>query len=381
MPGHQGDRLPSWFRRGVLFVLLAVAGFQVAGWVFRELRGYLGLVALAWLISISFEPAVAVMHRRGMRRGLATATVMLSVLLFASVFAALFGAILIDQLRALVAALPGLVDDVIAWTNRTFETDLRAQDINDSLGFTPENTRDLAQNLASGLAGLISSFFSLVLQALALSLLVFYMSAQGPQMRRTIASWFLPRHQAMVVTAWDVITEKAGRYVMSKMILAVLSTLFTGVFLWLVDVPYWLPLALWTGLVSQFVPTVGTYIAIAVPALVALADQPNHGLWVVFFGVAYQQVENYVFAPRITSRTMSVHPAVGFSAAVAGVALFGPVGALFSVPVVAAIQALTETYGNRFELIESLREADDPSTGSRDLDPPADQNGPGAPMR
>ena len=35
--------------------------------------------------------------------------------------------------------------------------------------------------------------------------------------------------------------------------------------------PYWLPLALWTGLVSQFIPTMGTYLAIGLPALVAAA--------------------------------------------------------------------------------------------------------------
>ena len=204
-----------------------------------------------------------------------------------------------------------------------------------------------------------------VLRALALTLLVFYMSAEGPQLRRTVASWFPPRHQAVIVTAWEISTETAGRYVVSKTVLAVLSTAFTGAFLWLLDVPFWLPLALWTGLVSQFVPTVGTYIAIAVPALVALAADPADGLWVVLFGTVYQQVENYGFSPRITSRTMSVHPAVGFSAAIAGAALFGPLGALFSVPVVATLVALAQTYGQRYELVDALREdADSPGPPS-----------------
>lgn len=68
-------------------------------------------------------------------------------------------------------------------------------------------------------------------------------------------------------------------------------------------------------------------------------------------GTLYQQVENYLFSPRITSRAMSVHPAVGFGAVVVGATLFGPFGALVSVPVVAAAQALVETYGHRYELV------------------------------
>ena len=145
----------------------------------------------------------------------------------------------------------------------------------------------------------------------------------------------------------------------SRLLLALLSSLLTGAFLWFLGVPYWLPLAIWTGLVSQFIPTVGTYLAIAVPALIALAQQPLDALWVVAFGVVYQQVENYFFAPRITSRTVEIHPAVAFGAVVAGAALFGPLGALVSVPVVAAIEALAQTYGHRYEFVAQ----DDDATG------------------
>ncbi|MGY1631314.1 hypothetical protein ACI784_06355 [Geodermatophilus sp. SYSU D01186] len=49
-------REPAWLRRGVLVVLVAVAGYQVVLWAFSNLRGFLGLLFLAWLFSISVEP-------------------------------------------------------------------------------------------------------------------------------------------------------------------------------------------------------------------------------------------------------------------------------------------------------------------------------------
>jgi predicted PurR-regulated permease PerM len=70
---------------------------------------------------------------------------------------------------------------------------------------------------------------------------------------------------------------------------------------------------------------------------------------VVLFGTLYQQVENYFFAPHITARTLSIHPAVAFGSVIAGAALFGPLGALVAIPVVAAVQAVIETYGHRYE--------------------------------
>src|SRR5690606_36333643 len=91
----------------------------------------------------------------------------------------------------------------------------------------------------------------------------------------------------------------------------------------------------------------------AVPVLVALSSDPIDGIWVLAFVFAYQQVENYFFAPRITARTMALHPAVAFATVIAGAALFGAVGALLALPAAAVLQALVSTYVSRHEVIES----------------------------
>ena len=142
----------------------------------------------------------------------------------------------------------------------------------------------------------------------------------------------------------------------------------------IIGVPYWLPLALWTGIVSQFVPTLGTYLAIALPAIIAAANQPIDGLWVVLFGTGYQQVENYLLHPRITSKTVSIHPAVAFGSVIVGASLFGAMGALVSVPVVAVLQALVETYGHRYDLVVEPGDIDQPgdTDQSGDTDQPDD---------
>jgi predicted PurR-regulated permease PerM len=134
-------------------------------------------------------------------------------------------------------------------------------------------------------------------------------------------------------------------------VLAALCTVATAIFLLILGVPYWLPLAIWTGLVAQFIPTLGTYLAILLPALIALAEQPRDAIWVVIFGTIYQQIENYFLAPHVTSRTVFIHPAVAFGAVIAGASLFGPLGGLVAIPVVAAIEAVVQTYWHRYELV------------------------------
>ncbi|MDV7087723.1 AI-2E family transporter [Rhodococcus sp. IEGM 248] len=340
---------PRWLLPSILYVLLAVAAYQLSGWLFVNLRSFLGLLFLAWLFSITIEPVVDWLERRGLRRGAATGLVLFALFVFAIGFLALFGTLLAQQLAQLLKALPDALSSVTDWSNRVFDTDFATGE--DLIRLTPETIRDLAERFTPGVLGVLSSLLGVVFQMLTLLLFVFYMSAQGPALRRTISSWFPARQQRVISVVWEISVEKAGGYVVSRLILAAVSSVATGIFLVAIGVPYWLPLALWTGIVSQFVPTLGTYLAIALPAIIAAASQPMDGVWVIVFGTVYQQIENYVLHPRITSATVSIHPAVAFGSVIVGASLFGPVGALVSVPVVAAIEALVETYGRRYEFV------------------------------
>ena len=138
--------------------------------------------------------------------------------------------------------------------------------------------------------------------------------------------------------------------------LASVSAVFHVAFFWFIDVPFWLPLGIFAGIVGQFIPTIGTYIGVALPALFALLDKPINALWIAVFATVYQQLENYVFTPRISRRTMDVHPAVALGSVIAGAALFGPIGALIGIPIAAVALAIIDTFSKRHELVPELAE-------------------------
>lgn len=350
-----------WLRSAIVYVLLAVAAYQMSGWLFHNLRDFLGLLFLAWLASVTIEPVVDRIERLGVRRGVGTGIVMVGLVVFSVGFVALFGALLGEQVAQLLTALPDVLPRLADWSNHRFGTDFDTA--GDLIKITPETVKELAQRYTPSVLGVVTSVVGVVFQAMTMLLFLFYMSAQGPQLRRTISSWFPARQQVIIATVWGISVDKAGGYVVSRLILAALSTVATGIFLVIIGVPYWLPLAIWTGVVSQFVPTIGTYLAIGLPAIIAAAAQPLDGLWVVAFGTAYQQVENYLLHPRITARTVSIHPAVAFGSVIVGASLFGAIGALVSVPVVAVIQAIIETYGRRYELVHERREPEGDAGG------------------
>jgi predicted PurR-regulated permease PerM len=105
--------------------------------------------------------------------------------------------------------------------------------------------------------------------------------------------------------------------------------------------------------VSQFLPVVGTYVAGVLPVVLSFVNNPASALFVIGFILVYQQVENYLFSPRITARTMELHPALAFGSAIAGAAVLGPVGAVLALPAAAMIQAIASEWGTRHEVIDS----------------------------
>ncbi len=135
----------------------------------------------------------------------------------------------------------------------------------------------------------------------------------------------------------------------------------------MLDVDFALALGIWVGFLGQFVPVVGTYIGAILPVLVALADDPVKALWVGLGLVAYQQVENLLIGPRITARTMAIHPAVSVGAIVVGGTLMGASGVVLALPVSAIVQATISTTIERHQVIEDV--AGEPGPGPSNPDP------------
>ena len=165
---------------------------------------------------------------------------------------------------------------------------------------------------------------------------------------------------------WDITAQKTGGYVAARIILAFISGVMSSIVFLIIGMPSWLALGIWTGLVAQFVPTIGTYIAIVLPVLVGLlSPHPWIGVIALVWALLYQQVENLTIEPKINARAVDLHPAVAFAVVMFGAALFGIVGAMLAIPVGAMLIALVEARKMRHALAPELA-ADTPDQSAAD---------------
>lgn len=333
-----------------------MAGILLLGilnWLFFRVRDLLVMLLCALFLSFAMEPAVNRLAARGMKRGAATGLVFAGFFLATAVFIGAVGTLVVREVSDFVDEAPEYVEDLEGQINDTLGTDLNSDDLVDSLTEADGPVQEFATKYAGSALSVGLAAVGAVFRLLTVALFTFYLVADGPRFRRVICSFLPPRRQVTVLRNWEVAIDKTGGYIYSRALLAGISAFATFVFLEVMDVPYSLALALWVGLVSQFVPVVGTYLAGALPVLVALIDDPVEGLWVLGFIVVYQQIENYLFAPRITARTMSLHPAVAFGTVIAGAGILGPIGAVLALPVAAVIQAIGSSYLARHEVVAS----------------------------
>lgn len=352
-PGWNETRPPRWLARAVVYAVFGVAGFLVAQYLFVKLSDLLTILLVSLFLSFAVEPAVDFLNDRGWRRGPATGLVFLVLLVLSSLLVWVVVDLVIQQVRTLVNDAPHLVRDATDWVNRRFNANITTDKIVKQLQKYQGDVASTAGDLGGRVVSVTGSVLGVVFNVFTIGLFSFYLVADGPRFRRSICSVLPPGRQRLVLDLWELAIHKTGGYLYSRMLLATFSALASWVAFAIIGVPSPLALAIWMGIVSQFVPVVGTYIGGALPLLLALLNHPADAIAVLIFLAAYQQLENYLLAPRISAATMAIHPAVAFGSAIAGASIIGPIGALLALPAAAIIQAFVSSYLERHEVIES----------------------------
>jgi predicted PurR-regulated permease PerM len=350
----------GWELLGVL--VAAYALYEIS----KQLRGLFIQIAIAVFIAIALDPGVTILEKRGWRRGIATGALFLLIGFVSTLFVALMIPLIVDQAGTLVDRAPTYVDQIGTFAERFgFDATTGTTAALDALR---SNVTSLAGGIAGSLVGLSGRVVNTLFQILTIGMFSFYLTADAPRVRRALLSLLPPRQQTEVLRVLEIAIDKTGAYFYSRALLALVGAAIAWAVFLALGIPFSLALALWFGVLSQFIPVIGTYLGGILPLFIGLLESPSKALGVLVFMIVYQMVENYVLAPKITARTMELHPAVAFGSAIVGASLMGAIGAFIALPAAATTQAFVSAFLNRHELIESdlLGEVDDESPESAD---------------
>jgi predicted PurR-regulated permease PerM len=325
-------------------------------WAINQARGVVSMVAISFFFSLALDPAVRrLTERYGWKRGSATGVIFVA----AALFVVFMVVILIPAISELAKSIgengAEWIDNLRQWASENLGLEIAD---NQAAGGVAEDTEAALQTFATGAFGtavdIATAGIGLVFNLATIAMFTFYLTAQAPAVQRAVLRMFSPPAQERVGWTWDQAIEQTGGYFYSRMILMFINGLGFFFTMVLVGMPVALamPLALFGGFVSVFIPAIGTYIGGAIPILLTLAIQGlTAALIVLGYVLAYQQIENYWLSPKISADTMTLNGGVAFGAALAGGAIAGPMGAFTALPVAALISSFMSNYVASHEVV------------------------------
>ena len=344
--------MPKWVPRAIVLFWMMFLAALVARELFHQLSSFLLLVLVSIFLAFAIEPGVNRLAKRGWRRGSGTLLIIFGVITFIGVFLGAVGTLVGSQVADVLKNSEMYVNDTVDFVNDTFNANIDPAEVNASIADPKGPVQKFIKNQQGKVISLSVNALGASLQLLTIVLFTFYFVADGPRLRRVICSRLPEAKQRAVLRTWDLAIAKTGGYLYSRALLALVSAFFHWIAFQAIGTPAPIAMALWVGIVSQFLPVVGTYLAGVLPLLLTFFDSPIKALLVVGFVLVYQQLENYLISPRITARTLHVHAAVAFGSAIVGGAILGPVGAVLALPAAAMAQALIGSWGPRHDVID-----------------------------
>jgi predicted PurR-regulated permease PerM len=302
-----------------------------------KLSQVITLLAVAVFLALGLDPVVRFFQRRGLSRGWAVTIVFLAVIVL---FAALVGLLLpplAKQATDLANNAPTYVESLlrnkqVKSLDEHYHVVTRLQEqlkatISDGKVWT---------DVFGGVLGAGRAAISGVFSAFTVLVLTLYLTASLPAVKEVCYQAVPASRRDRVRVLGDEITRRVGGYVIGQVAVASTNALCTYILLRILGLPYPEALAVLVGFLG-LIPMVGATLGAIVVVLVALFSSVTTAVIAAVYYVIYQQVENYVIAPRVMKRTINVPGAITVIAALAGGTLLGVIGALMAIPTAAGL--------------------------------------------
>lgn len=202
-----------------------------------------------------------------------------------------------------------------------------------------------AQGVFSMTSGVLNSFIAIIASV--------YMLLSKEKLTngflRLLKAIFKPETVTSMVVHARRINDVFTNYLYSRLICSAVMAVVCGAVLSIMKVKYAVILGLFIGAMDM-IPYFGSIIACVVTALVTLI---TGGFWKMVWTsvvlLVLQQIDGNVLGPKIMGESLEISPLLIVLAVSVGGTLFGFIGMLLSVPVVAIVRAIAMEYLEAYE--------------------------------
>lgn len=335
-PGLEQVGVFTWLRLG-FFVALGVFAATMLTTALSATTGTLVRTLIAVFLAVSLDPLVRALTRRGLPRPLAVIVILTAFIALITLFLLSVIPPMVDQINEFAAAVPEYISNLQ-------QESQRFRDLNEQFDITGRLEQLLGSipaNLAGSLVDVLRGLFGAVGSTLLVIVLTIYFLLDLPRLRRSAPRLMPLRNRARFASIVDLVIDKVGSYMIGQFTISLIAGCAAFVALTVLDAAAPLPLAIMVA-VTAIIPLIGATLGAVVSVVVtALANElwPTAVILLGFF-ILYQQIENYLIAPRVQRSAVDLSAPAVLLAGIVGASLQGLLGALMAIPLAATVKVV-----------------------------------------
>jgi predicted PurR-regulated permease PerM len=358
-------QIPRWVQLVCLPLLLLLA------WTIASAAGHIVFLFLvAAILALLLDPLVRALQRVRLPRGVSVALVYLS-------FAAALGLVILAIATAVVTQTKTAanrfneyfthahaptgqtsadrdVDRLQRWLNTHHLKSIKVRERGHKL-VKQVRQRDVGKytnKIVSFVEGAAISIGTTLFSVVLLIVVSVYMLLGLERFSRRIDRRFPPRpgEDSLIMSIEHALVS----YVRGQALLSFIIGATAGIGLWVLAATGLLPHAqqyallfgAWVAL-TEVIPYLGPWLGAIPPFVYALVVHPVSAIWVVLLFLAIHQIEGHVVVPNVLGNALRLHPLLVIFGLATGFELYGLVGALVVLPLLAAARAIVEFFADR----------------------------------
>ena len=332
------------------YIALAVGVLILISFV-RQVSSVLLTFLAAGVLAYALNPIVRRLERLRVPRVVAVVGLFL-VLILASVAAVLTVVVpAISQVRAIAGNPQAIVQQADALTEQAqglpfvgqYVTELDQDQV---LQVLRSNAPSAGQvfDVATGVIGGVFGIFGVLFNLLLMILVSVYLLLERERITRAVVRAIPETIRDQALELFHAVEQTLIKYLKGQFLLCAIMGVIGWAIMFFTVGEYALLVGVWVA-VTEIIPVLGAFLGAVPGVLIALFFGGfTEALVVSALFLVAQQIEGNILVPKIQGGSTGVHPLWVLFGTLAGTALYGVVGAIFAVPIVAIIAA-TIRYG------------------------------------
>jgi predicted PurR-regulated permease PerM len=325
-------------KAGLILLTLALP-IIFMGWLMKTV---MLPIVIASVLYVLLEPIVNWLQRNSIHKVAAIGIVLLTLVAVITFFIAYTVPALLEQSAEFRARLPQMWENFSQlsnhlenWLNLNFGINT------ESGGFLPLATDAVKQWSGKFISSMSGVLADVVLWLMLIPIITFFFLRDFRSLRNQLISLTSNRLFEKTLTIYHKVSSQLELYVRGVMLQSLIMAIITSIGFTIIG----LPMAIISGILAgifNLIPYVGPLLALTAPLLIALSISVDPGMLLsVVAVIAIAQLnDNVIVVPAILARAANLHPLIALLAIIVAGHLFGLIGMVFALPVLASARII-----------------------------------------